>query len=200
MKTPLLVLVLLAVAAPAAQAQLDYYGRAGLAGSTPLVRDVLFEPYETKVGLGPALAAGVSIPIGPGARVGVEGQLTSGSLTAAAESGSDEADLGRLTTLSALVNLEGPITRLVRWRAGVGLIKYLPSEEEGAFAQGGPLRYIVGGGLDFRRPAFARWDLMISARYDFHRFNTEELRDRGFTQAQSVQRGSLTIGLARSAP
>jgi len=42
-----------------------------------------------------------------------------------------------------------------------------------------------------------KWDLMVSARYDFHRFTTDELERRGFSQAQSVSRISLSVGLAR---
>ena len=197
MKTSLPVLLLMAAAAPL-EAQLDYYARVGVTGSSPLVRDVLFEPFETGQGIAPTLVAGLSIPVGTENRLGVEGSLVSGSLRASPEDGGDDVDLGRLTTLSAMANAEGAVSGPVRWRVGIGVIKYLPSEEAGLFAQGGPMRYVVGGGLDFRRPTFGSWDLMISARYDFHRFTTEELRDRGFTQAQGVQRGSLTFGLART--
>ena len=199
MKTSLLALLLVATAQPA-QAQLDYYGRIGATGSTALVRDVLFEPFETGHGIAPTLVAGLSIPVGTENRLGIEGTLVSGSLRASPENGGEDVDLGRLTTLSALANAEGAVSGPLRWRVGIGLIKYLPSEEAGLFAQGGPLRYFVGGGLDFRRPTFGSWDLMVSARYDFHRFTTDELRDRGFTQAQGVQRGSLTLGLARNLP
>ena len=199
MKTFLPVLVLMAAAAPL-QAQLDYYARIGATRSSPLVRDVLFEPFETSQGIAPTLVAGFSVPVGTENRLGVEGSLVSGSLRASPEDGGDDVDLGRLTTLSAMANAEGAVSGPLRWRVGIGLIKYLPSEEAGLFAQGGPIRYFVGGGLDFRRPTFANWDLMISARYDFHRFTTEELRDRGFTQAQGVQRVSLTFGLARNLP
>lgn len=41
------------------------------------------------------------------------------------------------------------------------------------------------------------WDLMVSARYDFHRFTTDELERRGFSQAQGVSRISLSVGLSR---
>jgi hypothetical protein len=41
------------------------------------------------------------------------------------------------------------------------------------------------------------WDLMVSARYDFHRFTTDELKGRGFSQAQGVSRISLSVGLAQ---
>lgn len=199
MKTPLLVLLLAAAAAPV-HAQLDYYARVGATGSSALVRDVLFEPFETTPGIAPTLVGGISIPVGTENRLGIEGTIVSGSLNAAAEDSGEDVDLGRLTTISAMANAEGAIAGPFNWRVGIGLIKYLPSEDAGLFAQGGPIRYFVGGGVDFRRPTFGNWDLMISARYDVHRFTTEELRDRGFTQAQGVQRGSLTFGLARSLP
>jgi hypothetical protein len=44
------------------------------------------------------------------------------------------------------------------------------------------------------------WDLMLSLRYDFHRFTTDELKARGFTGGQSVQRVSASVGLARARP
>ena len=79
MKTSLLVLLLVSAAAPA-HAQLDYYGRIGATGSSPLVRDVLFEPFETSQGIAPTLVAGVSVPVGTDNRLGVEGSFVTGSL------------------------------------------------------------------------------------------------------------------------
>ena len=75
-------------------------------------------------------------------------------------------------------------------------------EKEGHLVrrQGGGLLDLVGAGVDYRRRSFGSWDLMVSARYDLHRFTTAELQDRGFTQSQSVQRASLSLGFARSTP
>ena len=42
-----------------------------------------------------------------------------------------------------------------------------------------------------------KWDLMTSLRYDFHRFTTDELERRGFSQTQGVSRVSLSVGLCR---
>jgi len=39
---------------------------------------------------------------------------------------------------------------------------------------------------------------MVSLRYDFHRFSTDQLDARGFTGSQGVQRVSLSLGLARA--
>ena len=101
--------------------------------------------------------------------------------------------------MSLLLGLDGPVTRMLRWRAGVGGILYWPPEDRGIFLQGGPVRFLAGAGLDYRRPVLPSWDLMVSGRYDFHRFSTDELERRGFSQAQGVSRVSLSVGLARGA-
>jgi hypothetical protein len=43
-----------------------------------------------------------------------------------------------------------------------------------------------------------KWDFLTSLRYDWHRFTTDELERRGFSQAQVVSRISLSVGLSRS--
>ncbi len=197
----LLPFLFLAATAPRAEAQIDYFARVGVTGSTRLVRDVLFQEISTEVGLAPTLFAGLSLPIAARYRAGIEGAAARGSLSSAAEEEIGDADLGSVTTLTGMANLEGPLAiPPLRWRIGAGLVHYLPGEELGAFALGGTTRYLVGAGVDFRRRSFGSWDLMVSARYDFHRFTTDELRARGFTQSQSVQRASLSLGLARSTP
>ncbi len=193
--------LLLAATPPRAHAQVDYFARIGITGSTRLVRDVLFEEISTRVSIAPTLFAGLSLPIADRYRAGIEASVARGSLSGSGAEGSEDADLGGLTTLAGMASLEGPLLLPpLRWRLGVGLAHYLPGEELGAFGQGGTTRYLVGAGVDFRRRSFGSWDLMVSARYDLHRFTTEELQDRGFTQSQSVQRASLSLGLARSTP
>lgn len=200
----LAVFAVLAALSSRAEAQVDYYARLGATGSTALVRDVLFTPIETKPGIAPGLFAGISIPLAPDYSIGVEGAASHGSMSGTSDDPAGEpnesVDLGGLTTLTALATLEGRVAAHLRWRAGAGLIRYEPGESEGAFARGGTTRWLVGGGLDYRAPALASWDVMLSARYDFHRFTTPELRARGFTRTQGVQRGSLSIGLARRHP
>lgn len=65
------------------------------------------------------------------------------------------------------------------------------------WAQGGTTRMLFGAGLDYEMPATNSFNVMISARYDYHRFTTAELRARGFNLEQPVQRLSLSVGLAR---
>jgi hypothetical protein len=198
MRKPILLLALLLPAAPrGVAAQLEYHASLGAVGSSNLLRDVIVNEITVKQSIAPMLALGASLPIGErGYRVGLEGTLASGQFHSS-ENGST-TDLGTLRTGTLMLALEGPLYHDLRWRAGLGGIHYSPSEEEGIFGSGGTSRFLAGGGLDYRRPAFSKWDLLGSLRYDFHRFTTDELESRGFSQTQGVSRVSLSIGLARS--
>jgi hypothetical protein len=181
------------------EAQMDYYARLGVTYATPLIEDrIVNDDIEVRQRLAPTLALGAGLPIAPRYRAGLEAGLTTGSYRST-ENGA-ETDLGTLRTGSIALNLEGPVVSDVRWRAGVGVIAYWPSEEQGIFLSGGTRRFLAGAGLDYRRPITAQWELMASLRYDVHRFTTEELRLRGFGQNQGVQRISASLGLSRGGP
>jgi hypothetical protein len=196
MPKPFLILAaLIAASATALPAQTDYYARIGAIGASNLLRDVIIDEITVKQSIAPMIVLGGSLPFTPGYRAGLEASLSSGSYHS--ETGGRETDLGTLRTGSLLLGLEGPIYREVRWRAGVGALFYWPSDETGVFQQGGPTRVLFGAGADWRRPVLTKWDLMTSLRYDFHRFTSDELKARGFSQTQAVSRISLSIGLAR---
>jgi hypothetical protein len=196
MLRPSLIPALLLLAGPGAlHAQTDYYARVGLVGAGTLVRDVLGTEITVRQAIAPMVALGASMPISPGYRAGIEATAASGGFDA--EQDGEETDLGTIRTASLLAGLDGPIWKSVRWRVGLGGLFYLPSEDAGIFLQGGPIRFLAGAGADWRGPVMPSWDLMVSARYDFHRFTTEELERRGFSQAQGVSRISLSVGLAR---
>jgi hypothetical protein len=190
-----LLLVLTAAGLPAAEAQTDFYARLGLTGATKLLKDDILQQIEVRQALAPTLALGVSVPFTPLYAVGLEATLTSSGFHST-ESGS-QTDLGTLRTGSIMLGLDGPIWQQLRWRAGAGLLSYWPAEKQGIFLRGGSTRFLVGAGLDYRRPVFPRWELMMSLRYDFHRFTTDELVTRGFSGTQGVQRVSASVGLAR---
>jgi hypothetical protein len=180
------------------QSQVDYSARLGLTIATKLLRDVVIEQVEVRQSLAPTLALGASLPIAPLYRAGLEATLTTSGYHSS--EGNTETDLGTLRTGSVVLGLDGPIWRTVRWRAGAGLIRYWPTEDSGIFLRGGSTRFLAGGGVDFRPPVSAKWELMVALRYDWHRFTTEELQARGFNGSQAVQRVSATIGLARAQP
>lgn len=196
MLRPVLIPALLLAAGPGVlHAQTDYYARLGAVQAGTLVRDVLGSEITVRQSIAPMAAIGASMPISPGYRAGVEATVASGGFEA--EQDGAETDLGTIRTGSVLLGLDGPIWRAVRWRVGMGGLLYRPSEESGIFLQGGPVRFLAGVGADWRGPVLPSWDLMVSTRYDFHRFTTDELERRGFSQTQGVSRISLSVGLAR---
>jgi hypothetical protein len=195
LKPILIPALLLAAGAGPLHAQMDYYARAGGMWASTLVRDVLVTEVTVQQSIAPMIALGAGMPISPGYRAGVEATFASGGYSA--EQDGADTDLGTLRTASLLLGLDGPVVQSLRWRVGLGGIFYLPSEDQGIFLEGGPIRFVAGAGADWRHPVMSRWDLMVSARYDVHRFTTDELEQRGFSQAQSVNRVSLSVGLAR---
>lgn len=199
MMRPIVALALLLPAAKSSPlaAQTDYYARLGATFSTALVKDQIINEIEVKPGLAPTLVLGVALPIAPLYRAGLEACLTSSGYKS--EEPGAEADLGTIRTSAVTLGLDGPIATSVRWHAAVGLLRYWPSEDRGIFLQGGTTRFLAGAGVDYRRPIMTKWDLMASLRYDYHRFTTDELQARGFSQSQGIQRISATIGLGRGA-
>jgi hypothetical protein len=192
----LLVLLLVAGAAPVVHAQAEYHVRLGAVGGGKLLRDAIVSEITVKQSLAPMLALGGSLPIGvKGFRANLEATFSSGHFHR--DEGGSSFALGTLRTGSLLAGLEGPIRDRLRWRAGVGVIRYFPSEHEGIFLSGGTTRLLAGAGLDYRYPVHATWDLMASAHYDYHRFQTGTLEDRGFGQPQGVSRVALSVGLSR---
>ena len=188
--------VLSTIGAPVARAQTDYYARLGLTFATRLVTDDVIQEIHTKQSLAPTLVLGATLPIAPTYRAGLEAALTSSSYHSTEEG--QDTDLGTLRTGSLLLGLEGPVQQRLSWRAGAGLIRYWPADDSGIFLRGGTTRFLAGAGLDYRPALMTSWDLMLSLRYDFHRFTTEELQARTFTGSQGVQRISASIGLARA--
>jgi hypothetical protein len=193
-----LVIVLPTSSGAALQSQVGYDARLGLTGATELLRDSVIQQIEVRQSLAPTLALGVSLPIAPLYRAGLEATLTTSGYHSS--EGNTETDLGTLRTGSVVLGLDGPVWRMVHWRAGVGLIRYWPSEDRGIFLRGGTTRFVAGAGVDYRPSVSAKWKLMVSLRYDWHRFTTEELKARGFGGGHVVQRISASIGLARAQP
>ena len=183
-----------AAAGPALHAQVDLTARAGVTWATALLRDDIIEEVEVQQKLAPTLVLGASLPIAPRYDAGLELTLTSSGYQA--DEGGSTTDLGTVRTGSATLGLHGPVAGSLRWRAGVGLLGYFPKEETGLFQSGGTTRFLAGAGLDYRRPMSSSWQLIASLRYDWHRFTTDELQSRGFSQSQGVQRISATVGLA----
>jgi len=196
-KTILFLALLLPASVSGLHAQLEYHARVGAVGASTLLRDVIVDEISVRQSIAPMIALGASLPIGTrGYRVGLDGTLVSGKFHSS-ESGSD-TDLGTLRTATLQLGLEGPLYREFRWHVGAGGITYWPADDEGIFRAGGTTRFLAGAGVDYRRPVLPKWDLMTTLSYDFHRFSTDEVEARGFSQTQGVSRVSLSVGLSRS--
>jgi hypothetical protein len=199
MRTMLALLSLMVAArVSVVQSQVDYYGRLGITVATRLLRDDVIEEVDTRQNPGPTLALGASLPIAPTFTAGLEATITSSSYYSREQD--VKTNLGTIRTGTVLLNLAGPIIPRVNWRAGAGLIRYWPADQEGIFLRGGTTRFLAGAGVDYRPRLLTSWDLMLSLRYDFHRFTTDELEARRFSGSQGVQRLSATVGLARARP
>lgn len=179
-----------------AQAQV-VHARLGLTGATDLVTDrITTQEITVRQDLAPTLLLGASLPVSPRLNAGLELSLGTGGLDAT--EGGESTDLGTLRTAMITVGLEGPLVWQLRWRAGVGVLKYWPSEDTGIFLLGGPTDYVLMAGADYRRVLDADWSIVAGVRYDYHRFTTDALEARGFSQSQQVHRFGISIGVARS--
>ncbi|HEX5817875.1 MAG TPA: hypothetical protein VFY20_03300 [Gemmatimonadales bacterium] len=193
---PLVALATLLALPAAAHAQrAEYYFDLGATYASPLVTDDVLEPTEIQQSIAPTGRIGAAVPFSNDFRVGAEIGFGSGGHEA--EYGTTTNDLGGLSTLTLQATVGGPLIERLRWRLAVGTIKYLPSEETGIFAQGGPWRPLAGVALEYRLPISSALDLRIVGRADVHSFTTDELGDRGFGASQWVQRYALGVGLWR---
>lgn len=190
-----LFLAVLAGPAPLA-AQTDWYARAGATWASTLFTDEILDEITVRPAIAPTLAVGASLPIAPRYRAGIEASITSGGYDA--REGGITTDLGTLRVATVLLQLEGPVVDRLTWRAGVGALVWMPSDETGIFQRGGESRAVVGAGADYRIPAFRGLDLVAAARWDAHQFSTDELRIRGYSNSQLVHRVGLSLGVARA--
>jgi hypothetical protein len=147
-------IVLPTVRVTMAHAQLDYYARLGATVATKLLTDDVIQEVETRQGIAPTLSLGASVPIAPTYTAGLEATLASSGYHSTEQN--VDTDLGTLRTGSILLNLAGPIWRRLAWRAGTGLVRYWPAEEDGIFMRGGTTRFLAGGGVDLSAAAAER--------------------------------------------
>jgi hypothetical protein len=188
-------LLLLAAGAHPVRAQASYFVRVGAVGASKLLQDFITTPITVKQSIAPMVAFGGSLPVGTGYRAGVEATVASGGFHSTEND--VDTDLGTLRTGTLTAFLEGPAVEHLRWHVGLGGIAYSAAKETGIFAQGGTTGFLAAGGGDYRYPVHPKWDVIASARYDYHRFTTDELEARGFSHSQGVGRVSLTVGIAR---
>lgn len=189
-------LLLIALVPTALPAQIRASARLGGTWSSTLAEDEIGTPISVETGIAPTLTLAASVPAGRKYRLGLETILSTSSIEA--KDDNTTTDLGSVRTLT--LNLTGGGPAMVNgffWQAGVGFIKYLPSDEEGLFRQGGPGRIIGSFLVEYRRPLRPGWEWTVGARYAFHQFITKEMESRGFSRPQAVHRAGLEVGVAR---
>lgn len=189
-------LLLLAAIPVDLPAQIRASARLGGTWSSTLAEDEIGTPITVETGIAPGIALGASIPAGGKYRLGLETILSTSSIEASDEN--TTTDLGSIRTLTINLIGGGPaMVNGVYWQAGVGFIKYLPSDKEGLFRQGGPGRVIGSFLVEYRRAFKPGWEWTVGARYAFHQFITKEMESRGFSRPQAVHRAGLEVGVAR---
>lgn len=186
--------LLLAGLSSPVRAQTDLSVRAGITGWGVLIHDFIAEDVDTRPSLGPMVSIGIGHPIAP--RYGAGLELSVGTNNLHTDYGTTRNDLGTVRTASAVALLDGLVSSGLHWRAGLGALHYF-SDSHAPFLTNGATRLLFVAGLDLRRPLLTSWDIMLAARYDFHRFTTAQLEAFGFSQSQGVQRVSVSVGLAR---
>jgi hypothetical protein len=196
MRAPILAVLGFLIGTTTGSAQVRVAGRLGATWSSRLVEDQIINPIRVKAGIAPTLSLGLSIPSGKRYRLGIETTFTSGSVMAV-ENGSD-TDLGTLRTATILLTAEGPaMAKGLFWRVGFGVVKFLPTEKQGLFLQGGPTKPTANLTVEYRRTLRPGWEWTAAARYGFHQFLTKEMETRGFSRGQDVHRVGLEVGAAR---
>jgi hypothetical protein len=190
---------LLALCLPATlSGQARYTATFGLTAGTRLVSDQIFQTVEVAQQPAPTVTLGVSFPVSAKERAGLEVALGFGG-TRIQETGLPEADGPSYRALSITAGVEGPVIDRLSLRGAAGVLKYLP-DDAGIFRGGGPLLFLLSGGLDYRLPVQRGLGFLIRLRYDYQRFSTNALERAGFARTQDVHRLGLGLGVEYSPP
>ena len=175
--------------------QTDLYFQLGAVWAAPLLHDdIAGEEITTQQSIAPFVRLGAGLPLASNIGVGLEATAAWGGYSA--DEGGTKTDLGNITTLSFLANLNGPIVPRLHWRVGIGMIGTLPGEDAGIFLQGGKWNALFSAGLDYYMPLLTKFDLMIGARADTHTLTPNQVTAVGFGGTQWVPQVSLGVGLS----
>jgi hypothetical protein len=197
MRPLILTLLTLAVAPVPAVAQLSMRVGAGATLGNALISEAIVydDVISLQTGVAPTVALALGYPVAPRYQLLVEARVASSGMTASTNAG--EADLGSLRTIGVTLLAEGPMPYGMRFQLGGGVIKYSPAEATGVFLDDAPMKPMVTAGLGWTRSVRPGLALHLGARWDMHEFTTTTLRQRGWSQAQRINRLAFTIGLER---
>jgi hypothetical protein len=176
--------------------RIQWSARLAATASTKLLEDQVITPIDIKVGRAWGGLVSASYPIdSAGHRADLEVAYTSGPYSRLENDTTTK--LGTLRTATVTAGVEGLVSGDFWWRVGVGFLAYLPSEKTGIFQDGAPTRLVYAAGLEYRRPLSGGWTVNVAARYDYHNFITQHLKNEGYGGAQGVHRLTLSLGVGR---
>ncbi len=185
----------LATAAPPTQlaAQVTLNASLGARYTSPLARDSIVTAFDVRAALAPAATVSAGLPL----RAPWTAELTldvSTSGVARHDANGTVAPITHLTTFALGVVLARTLPRGFTVRAGVGGLKYLPSERIGIFRDGsGGVAPFGAAAVAWTPPVPLARRLAVEARYDLHRFLTPALRNEGFTNSRTIHRVAVAI-------
>ena len=192
--------LLWALAVPsAAAAQWEFDVRAGIAGSSVLLEDLVATPrvaealgarFEGAVRARPAAGPAVTFAARTGLNRRFSAELSAGwtATSLQAEDATGTRDLQDIGVGHATLGIRTALGGRVSGNAGFGAIRYF-ADEEGVFAEGSDLSPLLEAGV-----AVAVWrGLSVRASGQAHRFNSHVIRVLGGKEG-SVFRWSVQAG------
>ncbi len=180
-------------------AQTRYTIRLGVTAASHLVEDRIVAQTVVRQKIAPTLAVAMAKPIWRKYESDLELAFATGG--SKVEENGASVSYGNIRTLGLTAGISGRLgVAGIRWRTSLGLLKYWGSSDQGIFRQGGPLRVVAGFGTEYRHPIQNGLELVAAARWDWHRFTTDELKARGFNLYTDVHRLSISLGISRIRP
>lgn len=171
---------------------------AGLTSSGTLVTDGVLRT-TLRPTIAPTIGIAIAIPTGKGPyRARFEAHYARSTLRATDVDFGTTDDIGSLTTIDALVMVEGPLAGAFRWQVGGGAIFYQPAQNQGVFLDGPTHRWLLAGGFTWTHALSPHLRLLVNGRVDSHTFTTDILVARNFAGSQGVQRLGLYAGVERT--
>lgn len=182
-----------AVLASRLAAQGSIHVSLGARYTSTLVHDSIVTALDVRPDVAPALAGALTLPLEGPWRFELQVDVSTSPVRRRDADGFTTA-ITRLWTLGASIGMRRRLTTWLEGRAAVGVLKHLPAQPVGLFAQGGgTIAPFAAATFTLAPPPLARYGVAFEITGDGHRFQTPALREAGFTTSRLVYR--LMAGL-----
>jgi hypothetical protein len=168
----------------------------GATYGTDFMKDFIVEPINVRQSLSPTVTLAVLRTLRSGYRVGLEARYATGDQEVSTDGSTDK--VAGLTTVAISLLADGPIRGALRWEAALGMLRYRPETESGVFSDGNVGPILVGAGASWSSAVGSTMTVVVSARYDFHKFSTPKLSAASYTGGQATHRAGIALALERS--